>query len=241
MVKRYEEIISSSRIAGVCSFGCLVQELTYILTFHWSPLESQNLLPVGGTNWRLRAFRMDRQHFEYFGLCGQDFVRDTKQRYLTAREAVSHSLAGLADSVASRWRRLTVASFHERLGKCCCSRNEWQPFKLGGPIVDYECKIGFMDYMDAITARSMEGASSNTSEVDNILDQCAASKGWQYQSWDWSPPAANISMPGEIVAVPPVPIVALHHLETSVVVSDVVKPTDDLIVAVPEDASSSSD
>jgi len=174
----------------------------------------------------------------------QDFVRDTKQRYLTAREAVSHSLAGLADSVASRWRRLTVASFHERLGKCCCSRNvvdgcEWQPFKLGGPIVDYECKIGFMDYMDAITARSMEGASSNTSEVDNILDQCAASKGWQYQSWDWSPPAANISMPGEIVAVPPVPIVALHHLETSVVVSDVVKPTDDLIVAVPEDSSES--
>ncbi|CAE7199769.1 TIC20-II [Symbiodinium sp. CCMP2592] len=174
----------------------------------------------------------------------QDFVRDTKQRYLTAREAVSHSLAGLADSVATRWRRLTVASFHERLGKCCCSRNvvdgcEWQPFKLGGPIVDYECKIGFMDYMDAITAGSMEGASSNTSEVDNILDQCAASKGWQYQSWDWSPPAANISMPGEVVAVPPVPIVALHHLETSVVVPDVVKPTDDLIVAVPADSSES--
>ena len=126
--------------------------------------------------------------------------------------------------------------------------------------------------------------------MDNILDQCAASKvhspdrsrdaktsksidrdlietqGWQYQSWvlwsrnglrflplqaanrsdrfaskDWSPPAANISMPGEIVAEPPVPIVALRPLETSVVVSDVVKPTDDLIVAVPEDASSSSD
>ncbi|CAE7849616.1 TIC20-V, partial [Symbiodinium sp. KB8] len=91
----------------------------------------------------------------------EDFVRDTKQRYVTAREAVSTSLAGLADSVATRWRRLTVASFHERLGKCCCSASlvdgcEWQPFKLGGPIVDYECKIGFMDYMDAITAQTME-------------------------------------------------------------------------------------
>ncbi|CAE7206862.1 TIC20-V, partial [Symbiodinium necroappetens] len=173
-----------------------------------------------------------------------DFVRDTKQRYITAREAVSTSLAGLADSVATRWRRLTVASFHERLGKCCCSANlvdgcEWQPFKLGGPIVDYECKIGFMDYMDAITAQTMEGASSNTSEVDNILDQCAASKGWQYQSWEWSPPAGNISIPAEVVAVPPVPVVALHHLETSVVVPDVVKPTDNLIVAVPVDNSES--
>mmetsp|Transcript_87317 Transcript_87317/g.208875 ORF Transcript_87317/g.208875 Transcript_87317/m.208875 type:complete len:446 (+) Transcript_87317:33-1370(+) len=174
----------------------------------------------------------------------EDFVRDTKQRYITAREAVSTSLAGLADSVATRWRRLTVASFHERLGKCCCSANlvdgcEWQPFKLGGPIVDYECKIGFMDYMDAITAQTMEGASSNTSEVDNILDQCAASKGWQYQSWEWSPPAGNISIPAEVVAVPPVPVVALHHLETSVVVPDVVKPTDNLIVAVPVDNSES--
>ncbi|OLQ09653.1 Protein TIC 20-v, chloroplastic [Symbiodinium microadriaticum] len=181
----------------------------------------------------------------------EDFVRDTKQRYVTAREAVSTSLAGLADSVATRWRRLTVASFHERLGKCCCSASlvdgcEWQPFKLGGPIVDYECKIGFMDYMDAITAQTMEGgrgftdpavnqdppmlspcdvagASSNTSEVDNILDQCAASKGWQYQSWEWSPPAGNISIPAE----------------TSVVVPDVVKPTDNLIVAVPVDNSES--
>ena len=60
----------------------------------------------------------------------------------------------------------------------------------------------------------------------------------RFASKEWSPPAGNISIPAEVVAVPPVPVVALHHLETSVVVPDVVKPTDNLIVAVPVDASS---
>ncbi|CAJ1332961.1 unnamed protein product, partial [Effrenium voratum] len=154
----------------------------------------------------------------------EEYLQDTEKRYLHARSALSSSLASLASSVAARWRRLSVSSFHERLGKCCCpgaaTGCEWQAFELGGPLVDYECKAGFADYLDVLDMPNDNGvALSRSPAVDAVLDQCA-SKGWPYPAmaselhdvvrsercpWcvkDWSPPVRNLSAFDAVVPTP---------------------------------------
>ncbi|CAJ1378829.1 unnamed protein product, partial [Effrenium voratum] len=136
----------------------------------------------------------------------EEYLQDTEKRYLHARSALSSSLASLASSVAARWRRLSVSSFHERLGKCCCpgaaTGCEWQAFELGGPLVDYECKAGFADYLDVLDMPNDNGvALSRSPAVDAVLDQCA-SKGWPYPAMDWSPPVRNLSAFDAVVPTP---------------------------------------
>jgi len=160
----------------------------------------------------------------------EEYLSETKLRYLKARTALSSSLASLANSVSLRWSRLSVTSFHGRLGKCCCASKtncEWQAWKLGGPEVDYECKLGFNDYLDLLSfdVRGAEGvALSKTTAVDVVLDQCAK-KGWPYPSIDWSPPEALLHPP-TVVIDHPLPLVDSDSQPIEVQVPEVVKAKD---------------
>lgn len=151
----------------------------------------------------------------------EEHLRETKLRHLQAREVLANSLGALAKLVTLRWARLSVTSFHGRLGKCCCegtnSGCEWQSFDFAGSQIDYECKLGFSDYLDVLNFHipGTEGAA-----LDDILDQCSK-KGWPYPSMEeWSPsrPAWRPKNTAPLEALKLAPSAPM------VVVSEVAKP-----------------
>lgn len=157
----------------------------------------------------------------------EEHLRETKLRHLQAREVLANSLGALANLVTLRWARLSVTSFHGRLGKCCCEGTgcEWQSFDFGGAQMDYECKLGFSDYLDVLNFNpGAEGAAlSKSTAVDDILDQCSK-KGWPYPSMEWSPPSQP-SLPAEAQTAPVEALLKLAPSEPMVVeVSEVVQP-----------------
>ncbi|CAL1138988.1 unnamed protein product [Cladocopium goreaui] len=183
----------------------------------------------------------------------EEHLRETKLRHLQAREVLANSLGALANLVTLRWARLSVTSFHGRLGKCCCEGTgcEWQSFDFGGAQMDYECKLGFSDYLDVLNFNpGAEGAAlSKSTAVDDILDQCSKkvgqssgssastdetqdlgllrilpAQGWPYPSMEWSPPSQP-SLPAEAQTAPVEALLKLAPSEPMVVeVSEVVKP-----------------
>lgn len=140
----------------------------------------------------------------------EEHLRETKLRHLQAREVLANSLGALANLVTLRWARLSVTSFHGRLGKCCCEGTG--------------C-LGFSDYLDVLNFNpGAEGAAlSKSTAVDDILDQCSK-KGWPYPSMEWSPPSQP-SLPAEAQTAPVEALLKLAPSEPMVVeVSEVVKP-----------------
>lgn len=162
----------------------------------------------------------------------EEHLRETKLRHLRAREVLANSLGALANLVTLRWARLSVTSFHGRLGKCCCPTSksgcEWQSFDLGGPQIDYECKLGFSDYLDVLNFNipGAEGAVlSKSTDVDDILDQCSQ-KGWPYPSMEWSPPRPSLQE-AQTATEEALPLELAPASEAIVVeVPEVVKPQD---------------
>eukprot|EP00435_Cladocopium_sp_Y103_P053526 s1474_g17.t1 len=142
----------------------------------------------------------------------EEHLRETKLRHLRAREVLANSLGALANLVTLRWARLS----------------EWQSFDLGGPQIDYECKLGFSDYLDVLNFNipGAEGAVlSKSTDVDDILDQCSQ-KGWPYPSMEWSPPRPSLQE-AQTATEEALPLELAPASEAIVVeVPEVVKPQD---------------
>jgi len=113
----------------------------------------------------------------------------TLARWEAAKEVASRRLAERAQLVELRWRRISVSSFHNRLGKCCCRHIDpgapatpdchWEAYDRGGPYVDFACHDGYKDYLEALPAEEMAGERRFlASSADALLDQCFDSEGW---------------------------------------------------------------
>jgi len=116
-------------------------------------------------------------------------TEETRARWEAAKETASRRLAERAQLVELRWRRISVASFHNRLGKCCCRHIDpgapatpdchWEAYDKGGPFIDFACHDGYKDYLEALPAEQMAGERHFlASSADALLDQCSDSEGW---------------------------------------------------------------